>query len=237
MTDSSSVLLVDDDAIVRDFVTRLLRESVTLDAAESAEQARDLLRSNSYHLALVDVFLPGDDGISLLSEIRRHHPGTKILIFTGKPSEAVTRSVIQGKADDYLEKPFTPTQLRQAVERLIEQPKPSSRFDEVCGFIRCHLGEDLRLVTVASRFQMQPSSFSQWFNAEANRRGVATGYKAFVTSARLDRAEQLLSTTDMLVKEVAHAVGFSSHQLLNQHFQERHGISPTQWRERITHGD
>src|SRR5262245_24431292 len=94
------VLLVDDDSGVRKFVQRLLAESVTMDTVESAEQAREKIHNNHYDLALVDVFLPGDDGISLLSEIRRLRPGTKILIFTGRPSEAVTRSVVQGQADD-----------------------------------------------------------------------------------------------------------------------------------------
>lgn len=215
---------------MRRFVTRALGESVRLESCESAEQAREQLRRGHFDLALVDVFLPGDDGISLLSEIRRRHPGTRILIFTGRPSEAVTRCIVQGQADDYLEKPFTAAQLRETVHRLTVPQRAQSRFDEVCNHLRCHLSEDLRLTAVASRFQMQPSSFSQWFNAEVSRRGVASGYKAFVTSARLDRAEQLLSTTDMLIKEIAHAVGYSSHQILNQHFRERHGVSPSEWR-------
>lgn len=227
------VLVVDDDALVRRFTARALGEKVRLDLADSAEQAREFLRSNHYALALVDVYLPGDDGISLLTDIRRQHPGTKILIFTGQPSEAVTRSIIQGKADDYLEKPFTVEQLNEAVERLTATHRPMSRFDEVCNYIRLHLAEDLRLSTVAQRFQMQPSSFSQWFNAEAARRSAAPGYKAFITQARIERAEHLLSTTDMLIKEIAHSVGFSSHQLLNQHFQEKHGVSPSEWRERL----
>jgi YesN/AraC family two-component response regulator len=228
------VLLVDDDADVRKVVQRMLDGMVHLDLAESAERAREKLSAHHYDLALVDVFLPGDDGIALLSEIRRMRPGTRILIFTGRPSEAVTRSVVQGQADDYLEKPFTPDQLRDAVKRLTTPGRPQTRFDDVCNYIRCHLNEDLRLPTVAGRFQMQPSSFSQWFNSEATRRSLASGYKSFIIAARVDRAEQLLATTDMLIKEIAHAVGFSSHQLLNQHFQERHQISPTEWRERQT---
>lgn len=227
------VLLVDDDPGVHAFVKRLLRETCDLTAVETAEQARAALGAEHHDLALVDVYLPGDDGIALLTHIRRHHAGTKILIFTGRPSEAVTRSIVQGQADDYLEKPFTPEQLREAVQRLAVQPRPQTRFDDVCNHIRRHLNEDLRLPTVAARFQMQPSSFSQWFNSEAARRGFVHGYKAFVTAARIERAEQLLATTDMLIKEIAHAVGFSSHQLLNQHFRERHGVSPSQWRERL----
>lgn len=232
LDDKPSVLLVDDEATVRNFVSRALQGNVNLTMAESAERAREKLDGGHYALAMIDVFLPGDDGLALMREVRRRCPGTRILILTGRPSEAVTRCVIQGQADDYLEKPFTLEKLREAVRGLTQREKPASRFDEVCHHVRCHLGEDLRLTTVASRFQMQPSSFSQWFNQEASRRPDMPGYKAFVTQTRVERAQQLLSTTDMLIKEIANAVGFSSHQLLNQHFQEIYSISPTEWRSK-----
>jgi transcriptional regulator GlxA family with amidase domain len=105
-----------------------------------------------------------------------------------------------------------------------------SRFDAACHHVRCNLCGDLRLDIIAKQFDMAPSSFSHWFHGQAQRRGMPGGYKTFVIRARMERAEQLLSTTDLMVRDIATAVGFSSHQLLNQHFRSRHGATPSAWR-------
>ena len=112
------VLLVDDHTLVRRGLAQLLGtfiEDAEVTEAEDAEQALQLLASGPQDVALVDIRLPGKDGLELLKEIRAAWPKLPVIILTSfDDSDYVKRALADGAAG-YLLKDSTPDDLQQAI--------------------------------------------------------------------------------------------------------------------------
>jgi putative two-component system response regulator len=101
------LLIVDDEESLRRWEERVVRDSgYSCDGARDASSARERLASDSYRLALLDVNMPGDSGIELLSEIRRDHPEVAVLMVTGEDSTELAMAAIELGAYGYLVKPI-----------------------------------------------------------------------------------------------------------------------------------
>jgi putative two-component system response regulator len=101
------LLIVDDEEPLRRWEERVVRDSgYSCDGARDASSARERLASDSYRLALLDVNMPGDSGIELLSEIRRDHPEVAVLMVTGEDSTELAMAAIELGAYGYLVKPI-----------------------------------------------------------------------------------------------------------------------------------
>ncbi len=101
------LLIVDDDDALRRWQERVMRDyGYSCDGACDANDAREHLRSDSYRLALLDVNMPGDSGIDLLSQIREQHPEVAVLMVTGEDSTELAMTAIELGAYGYLVKPL-----------------------------------------------------------------------------------------------------------------------------------
>ena len=119
---SSSVLIVDDDAAMRQMLVSLLRERglAAADAA-SAELALERLREAEYGAVLSDVKMPGCSGIDLVGEIRRLRPETPVILMTAFGSIDSAVEAMRAGAYDYVAKPFDPDTLLLTLERALER--------------------------------------------------------------------------------------------------------------------
>ncbi len=100
------LLIVDDDDALRHWGERVMRDNgYSCDGARDADDAREHLRCDSYSLALLDVNMPGDSGIDLLSQIRRDHPEIAVVMVTGEDSTKLAMTAIELGAYGYLVKP------------------------------------------------------------------------------------------------------------------------------------
>lgn len=125
MTDRrmSRVLIADDELSIRLGCEKVLAEegfSVTL--AEDGLAALEVFRtSGPFDLVMLDLQMPGRDGISLIPEILAADPNAIIVIITGYASFETAVRAIQGGAYDYVPKPFTPDELTIVAERALEK--------------------------------------------------------------------------------------------------------------------
>lgn len=105
------LLVVDDDERIRELLKKyLLRNGFSVSTARDAEQARRLLAGLAFDLIILDVMLPGLNGVQFTSELRRTLD-TPILLLTAR-NEAQDRILgLEAGADDYLAKPFEPREL------------------------------------------------------------------------------------------------------------------------------
>jgi CheY-like chemotaxis protein len=115
------ILVVDDQEMVRDFVATALRAGgFEIRVADSGRAAIQIVYGESAGIALLvtDVDMPGMSGIELAARLRAERPGLRVLLMTGRPEmvdEARDRDIVTG----VLLKPFTLTELREAVGRAI----------------------------------------------------------------------------------------------------------------------
>lgn len=105
------VLVVDDDARIGDLVARYLKENGFLAmTARDAAAARTLIQRFSFDILVVDVMMPGESGLSLTSDLRRHHQAP-VLLLTARAEKEDRIAGLEAGADDYLTKPFEPREL------------------------------------------------------------------------------------------------------------------------------
>lgn len=116
------VLLVEDDEKIADFVTKGLGQSgFAVDRVASAEDGFPLATAEEYDAAVVDIMLPGEDGLSFIERIRSKGVLTPILILSARRSVDDRVKGLQTGGDDYLVKPFSFTELLARLQALIRR--------------------------------------------------------------------------------------------------------------------
>jgi two-component system OmpR family response regulator len=141
------VLVVEDDAAIASFISRGLREAgFAVDLASDGIDGLDKARSAEYDAAVVDLMLPGRDGLSLVSELRRGGIRTPVLILTARRSVEDRVRGLEVGGDDYLIKPFAFPELLARVQALIRRSQGTPEATELV------LG-DLRLNRLTRRVE------------------------------------------------------------------------------------
>ena len=106
------ILVVDDDARLRDLLTRYLGEQgFEVKAAADGQQMDKLRAREHYHLIVLDLMMPGEDGLSICRRLRGQGDQTPIIMLTAKGDEVDRIVGLEMGADDYLPKPFNPREL------------------------------------------------------------------------------------------------------------------------------
>jgi len=122
-----SILLVDDDARLREIVSMALRaEGYRVDVAASAEEARSALERDDPDLLILDVMLPGEDGFELSRHIRTTSP-VPILMLTAKTDTVDVVVGLESGADDYVTKPFDTKVLVARIRALLRRARSPDR--------------------------------------------------------------------------------------------------------------
>jgi len=123
----STVLVVDDEPIVRDVVARYLeRDGHSILTAENGDAARGLIEGDSPSLVVLDVMLPGEtDGLALCRWIRATSD-LPVILLTARGDEADRIVGLELGADDYVTKPFSPRELATRVKTVLRRARPSA---------------------------------------------------------------------------------------------------------------
>ncbi len=121
MNSNVGILIVDDESVVRDSLGKWFEEEgYTVDTASSAREALLKLPRQRWDLAVVDIKMPGMDGLDLQRKIREIDPEISIVIMTGYASvETAVRALKEG-AYDYITKPFDPDDLAHLIRKALE---------------------------------------------------------------------------------------------------------------------
>ncbi|MCJ8502751.1 response regulator [Desulfatitalea alkaliphila] len=116
------VMVVDDEEKVRKYLSRLLQKrGFTVETAADGEAALALLAERDFDVVLLDVLMPGLDGIAVLKEIKQRRPLTEVIILTGNASVNTGVAGLQHGAVDYLLKPVNLDNLMVCMGEALEQ--------------------------------------------------------------------------------------------------------------------
>lgn len=121
MNENLHILLVDDERDIRDPLAAYLgKNGLRVSKAANAEDAREILAVHAIDLALLDVMMPGEDGISLAGFIRATK-GLPIIFLTAKAEETDRIVGLEIGADDYVTKPFSPRELLARIKAVMRR--------------------------------------------------------------------------------------------------------------------
>ncbi len=121
MTEMNRILVVDDDSDVRWMIRKYLeKHDFTVETVEDGAKMRDIMKSQPFDLVILDVTMPGEDGLSLARFLREHY---KIgIVMVTAASEVVDRVLgLEMGADDYVTKPFEPRELLARIKSVLRR--------------------------------------------------------------------------------------------------------------------
>lgn len=133
------ILIVEDEAAIREFeAINLKRVGYSVVEAGSAEEALDIFDNDSegFDIALLDISMPGMDGFTLCKELRKRTETLGIIMLTARTQEMDKITGLMNGADDYITKPFSPTELLARVDSLYRRvemyaPKAAPVSDDI----------------------------------------------------------------------------------------------------------
>lgn len=115
--DEKIVLIVDDEAILRESLRDYLRDTYQVVTARTGEEALELIEKQDFDILVIDMRLPGKTGLQVLREVKESKPYVKSIVITAYPSAESAVEAMKLGATDYLIKPVAPDNL----ERLIRE--------------------------------------------------------------------------------------------------------------------
>jgi two-component system phosphate regulon response regulator OmpR len=183
-------MAVDDDDRLRDLLKRFLsREGYDVTTAKDAASARKLMTTMSFDLVILDVMMPGEDGLSLLKSVREQRASTPVILLTARGLPAERIEGLKLGADDYLPKPFEPEELTLRIGAILKRAAPEAPIEEIklSGMVfhvnKGELRKDGRIVRLTE-------SETQLLSILAGRTGVAISRHelAMLTAAGVERS-------------------------------------------------
>ncbi len=128
--DEMSILVVDDEEVVRKSHLRsLTSEHCRVEAAWNGDEALRAMERCAFDVVLLDLRMPGMDGMSVLKTIKRRWPQSQVVILTGYPSIETAKEAVRLGAYDYLAKPVGPHEVINAAHGAMMQKKWGLRWD------------------------------------------------------------------------------------------------------------
>ena len=125
------ILIVDDEKNIRLTLSRSLEVlGVETDSAEDGKEALVKLREKEFGLILLDIRMPGVDGMEVLRQVRESRPDIRIIILTAYGTIELAVEAMKLGAVDFIQKPFVPEQIRERVARVMSREKSRQSKDD-----------------------------------------------------------------------------------------------------------
>ncbi len=122
-----SVLIVEDETIVRESLEDWLKDSYNVAAASTGKEALELIHKQDFDILVIDVRLPGKDGVQVLREAKQIKPQIQSIIMTAYPTVDLAVDAMKLGAVDYLVKPVNPDKLERLIWRTLAGTQPGNR--------------------------------------------------------------------------------------------------------------
>jgi DNA-binding response OmpR family regulator len=156
-----NILVVEDDTEISASVSRGLRRAGhTVECADDGLLGEQMARTGIYDVAILDLMLPGQDGLTLLIQLRAHRVKTPVIVLSAKRSPMDKVACLRAGADDYLAKPFDLPELIARIEAVLRRTGevPAAERLEDAGVIVDLVGRTVR--RDGQRIDLPPREFA-----------------------------------------------------------------------------
>ncbi len=243
------VLIVEDDLELRGFLGGELSKNYRILESENGKNGLEKAIENIPDLIVSDVMMDEMDGINMCKlvkqDIRTSH--IPVILLTARHSEEIKQNSFDIGADDYITKPFNASLLHIRINNLIEQRRQLRKLFAVGGNSDC---SEIAINSTDNKFikklngvieqNMDNTEFSPVVLASEMAMSKMQLYRKvsaltnqtvfnYIRSVRMNKAAQLLATTDMQIAEVAYSVGFSEASNFTKTFGKHFNQTPTQF--------
>ncbi|MFA5859421.1 MAG: response regulator [Elusimicrobiota bacterium] len=233
----NTILLVDDDVEFREEFKYFLEGYNVIEASSGKEAISILKKPNEIDLVILDVMMPGLNGIEVLKEIKQLEPGVGVIIITGYSSKDKAVEALRGKADDYLEKPVDPEKVQKiiaaALEKTLSLPDIDSmdtagKMERVCQYIQRNAFKKISLQDVSEAVFLSPKYISRAFG---KIKGM--NFNEYKTKVKFNIAQKLLKKTCYNINQISDKLGFQNPESFMRMFKKMNGSTPTDFRKKL----
>ena len=221
MSDLPSILIVDDHPEIRQSVARYLaRNEMQVVTAENTTEMDGALAGSSFDLIVLDVMMPGEDGLSACKRLREQND-VPILMLTAKDQDEDLLKGFDAGADDYISKPFNPPELLARIHAILRRAAKSENADRGLDGHKVSFGDliydvDARIITRGD-----------------GRMEILTSGEAQLLRILIENARDVLSRDDLLMRTMGRTAGPFDRTIDNMVSRLRKKIEPDVLRPRI----
>lgn len=248
------VLIADDEpierAVVRKTIQAYFKEEVEIEVAPNGREAIRLFKEKEYTVVLLDIEMPGINGLEAAREIRKMGKRCSIVFLTAFDEFNYAKQAISVKALDYLLKPAADEELIAVIEEGIrvaeeegetevrEITEPHLKGEESLDMVRIqgirkaisryineHYTKDISLQDIAANMKYSEAYFCKLFKQCFDK-----NFTAYIAEFRIGKAKALLSDVRINVKEVSDRVGYQNSSYFARVFKRQTGMSPSDYR-------
>ena len=253
------ILIADDEVIERTVLEKRLKkyysDTCTILVAQNGRQALEIYRQDHPQVMIFDIEMPGINGLEAAQEIRKIDGRSGSIIFlTAFDEFSYAKAAISVHALDYLLKPCDERELINAVDEAIrlsraggpepsvektasrqdtsarkaaeEPPADESRHEETLAYIAQHYMEDLAVKDIAGHLGYSEAYFCKLF-----KQSFGHSFVSYLTDYRMQKAEELMRTSRLSIKEIGKSVGYPDPNYFTKVFRRVRGVSPSEFRE------
>ena len=229
-THKKYVLIVDDDRCALEAMEAALNREFRVFPASDVPTAKRLLDREAVDLVVLDVMLGEDSGLDFLN-LLREESDVPVLLISGYGTKDIVIEGLRERASDYLDKPFSSTQLLDRARNLIAKgPRPNHVSDRIRHFIDQNYMSEWTMDRLAKALNLSVRTMRQMFRQHYRQSAMD-----FLREVRIARARDLLETTDLPIQKVASEVGFRDPHYFGRVFRQHIGKSPRDFRTESRH--
>ncbi|KAA0550194.1 response regulator [Bacillus sp. BGMRC 2118] len=249
-----SILVVDDEPITLRGIKKTLESwsegEYEILTATNAVSAFEMMKTKKIHLLITDICMPEINGLELVKQVKEINPFPVVIIVSAHSDFAYAQEAIEIGVVNYLLKPINKQKLlievtkaleveskRQRadmIEKVVDERlmniesnlQPDSPVTKALKYVDENIHTSLTLKEVASFVHLNSSYFSVIFKEQ-----TTLTFSEYVTRSRIQKAKNLLLTSNSSVSEIAESVGYSTSKYFIKIFKEYEGMTPSKYKE------
>lgn len=249
------ILIADDEPIERAVIGKTIRnyfgDEVEVYEAVNGREAIEIFRQEDCQIALLDISMPGINGLEAAEEIRRENEVCSIIFLTAYDEFDFAKRAIKVRALDYLLKPSAKEELIMVLEEAVhlaghradeseertaaveddkrdekQEPMKNQLFSEyIRGYIEAHYMEDISLQDAAAQLHYSDAYFCRFFKQNFDKNFIM-----YLSELRVEKAKELLEDMTINVKDISNRVGFRDSGYFTKVFKRITGVTPSEYR-------
>jgi len=250
------VLIADDEPIEMTIISKMIQKNygnqIDIVQAVNGREAINLFKERQCKIAILDIEMPGVNGLEAAAEIRRQNKECSIIFLTAFEDFTYAKKAILVQALDYLLKPASEEELIAVMDealRLIseggrneigqagmqeflnnenesmEEIRVGSFQRSILEFVQKHYQEDISLQDIA-----HVSNYSDAYFCKLFKQCFDKNFTTYLTELRVEKAKQLLKDMAVNVKEISELVGYRDSNYFTKVFKRMAGVTPSEYR-------
>lgn len=254
MSRTNSILIIDDNEDILEFLSEVLGETYKLHLAENGEVAQEILNTEVVDLIVSDIMMPGIDGFEVCRIVKSNveYCHIPVVLLTAKNTYQAHIESLEVGADIYIQKPFSPELLQLQIANLLKNRLnikahfASSPFEDVRvmahsktdetflkkldEYIRNNIKDpNIDIDQLADHMNMSRPTFYRKIKSLSS-----LSPKELIDVTRLKKATRMIAQNEFTLFEIAKAVGYSSQSLFNKNFQKYFNVTPLEYTNSLT---